>query len=414
MCTEIEKRAPKSEKRHANVSKMSIFVRVLSVLIVLLLVMPFAQSDWLMECSVCKCKWNSGKKTADCKNTAITRVPLSLSVELQVLDLSNNFLPEIASSEFAAANLRNLHKLFVRNATLKQINRDSLKGLEILIELDLSYNLLEVLPRSVFNNLVKLRALILNNNKLRRLEDGLFRNLKFLHKIELKENQLMHIETRAFTNLPVLTQIYLDGNQLTVLRRECFHHLEKLTGLSLKQNPWNCTCELRPFRDFAFEQNLYTPPTDCYYPENLRGTLWTDVPLEAFACRPKVLYPLSGEATISSYHENATITCRIQASPNTIITWTYNKHALSNYQKRIFIKNLSESSSTMDSTEIITSELTIVGARRTDEGIYTVYLLLNFIIGHRMNNNDRIIIIMVFIEVSLNFYYIFYFFPHIF
>lgn len=362
-------------KTHANVSKMTIiFARwLLSVLIVLLLlVMPFAESDWLMECNVCKCKWNSGKKTADCKNTAITRVPLGLSIELQVLDLSNNFLPEIASAEFAAANLRNLHKLFIRNATLKQIQRDSLKGLEILIELDLSYNLLEVLPRSVFNNLVKLRALMLNNNKLKRLEDGLFRNLKFLHKIELKENQLVHIETKAFTNLPVLTQIYLDGNQLTMVRRECFQHLEKLTGLSLKQNPWNCTCELRPFRDFAFEQNLYTPPTDCYYPENLRGTLWTDVALKAFACRPKVMYPLIGDATISSYHENATITCRIQASPNTIITWTYNKHALSNYQKRIFIRNLSELSSAHDGSEIITSELTIVGARRTDEGTYPV------------------------------------------
>lgn len=351
---------------------MNKFLRIFSVFGVIVMTIPFAQqSDWLTECSVCKCKWNSGKKTADCKNTAITRVPIGLSVELQVLDLSNNFLPELASSEFAAANLRNLHKLFIRNATLKQINRDSLKGLEILIELDLSYNLLEVLPRSVFNNLVKLRALMLNNNKLKRLEDGLFRNLKFLHKIELKENQLMHIETRAFTNLPVLTQIYLDGNQLTVLRRECFQHLEKLTGLSLKQNPWNCTCDLRPFRDFAFEQNLYTPPTDCYYPENLRGTLWTDVPLEAFACRPKILFPLIGEATISSYSENATITCRIHATPNTVITWTYNKHALSNYPKRISIKNLSESSNAHDSSEIITSELTIFGARRTDEGLYT-------------------------------------------
>ncbi|XP_031625498.1 uncharacterized protein LOC116342137 [Contarinia nasturtii] len=352
---------------------MNIFLRTLSVCAVLLMTMPsYAQtSDWLTECSVCKCKWNSGKKTADCKNTAMTRVPTVLSVELQVLDLSNNFIPEIVSSEFAMANLRNLHKLFVRNATLKQINRDSLKGLEILIELDLSYNLLEVLPRSVFNNLVKLRALMLNNNKLKRLEDGLFRNLKFLHKIELKDNHLMHIETKAFTNLPLLTQIYLDGNQLTVLRRECFQHLEKLTGLSLKQNPWNCTCELNPFRRFAIDQRLYTPPTDCYYPENLRGTLWTDVPLEAFACQPKIVYPLIGDATISSFSENATITCRIQASPNTIITWTYNKHALNNYPKRIFIKNLSESSSAQDSSEIITSELTIIGARRTDEGVYT-------------------------------------------
>lgn len=343
-----------------------------------LLMVPSAHTDWLVECGPCRCKWISGKKTADCKNTVVTRVPNGLSAELQVLDLSNNYVPEIQSNEFATANLRNLHKLFIRNATLKQVNRDSLKGLEILIELDLSYNLLRSLPRSVFNNLVKLRALMLNNNQLERLDDGLFRNLKFLHKIELKENVLVSIEPKAFTNLPVLTQIYLDGNQLTVLRRECFQHLEKLTSLSLKQNPWNCTCELRPFRDFAFEQNLYTPPTDCHYPETLRGTLWTDVSIDAFACRPKIVYPMvaadNGAAIVQASSDNVTITCRMEASPSTTVTWTYNKHALATYPKRIFIKNTSESNSrgsVQDAKDVLTSELTIVGVRKTDEGTYT-------------------------------------------
>lgn len=339
---------------------------------------PSAHSDWLVECGPCRCKWISGKKTADCKNTVVTRVPNGLSAELQVLDMSNNYVPEIQSNEFATANLRNLHKLFIRNATLKQVNRDSLKGLEILIELDLSFNLLRSLPRSVFNNLVKLRALMLNNNKLERLDDGLFRNLKFLHKIELKENVLVRIEAKAFTSLPVLTQIYLDGNQLTVLRRECFQHLEKLTSLSLKQNPWNCTCELKPFRDFAFERNLYTSPTDCHYPETLRGTLWTDVPIDAFACRPKIVFPVvdaadNGVAVVRGSSDNVTIRCRMEAPPSTAVTWTYNKHALPTYPKRIFIKSTSESSGAagQDAKDLLTSELTIVGLRQTDEGIYT-------------------------------------------
>lgn len=347
-----------------------------------LLMVPSAQSDWLVECGPCRCKWISGKKTADCKNTVVTRVPNGLSAELQVLDMSNNYVPEIQSNEFATANLRNLHKLFIRNATLKQVNRDSLKGLEILIELDLSYNLLRSLPRSVFNNLVKLRALMLNNNKLERLDDGLFRNLKFLHKIELKENVLVRIEAKAFTSLPVLTQIYLDGNRLTVLRRECFQHLEKLTSLSLKQNPWNCTCELRPFRDFAFERNLYTSPTDCHYPEMLRGSLWTDVPIDAFACRPKIVFPVvdaadNGVAVVRASSDNVTITCRMEAPPSTAVTWTYNKHALPTYPKRIFIKNTSDANGGgggaggQDAKDLLTSELTIVGLRQTDEGTYT-------------------------------------------
>lgn len=328
------------------------------------------RTDWLTRCGPCRCKWNSGKKTADCKNASVNRVPTDMSTELQVLDLSSNYIAEIQNNEFTAADLRNLHKLFMRNCTLKSITRDSLKGLEILIELDLSYNLIKTLPRGAFGNLVKLRALMLNNNRIERLDDGLFRNLKFLHKIELKENFIARIETKAFTNLPVLSQIYLDANQLKVLRRETFDNLEKLTSLSLKLNPWNCTCELKPFRDFTFQHNLYTPPTDCYYPEALRGTLWTDASPDAFACRPKILFPLRDRATVSASSENVTLTCRIQSTSNTAISWTYNRHGLPNYPKRIFIKNVSESNES-ESKEMLTSELTIINVRRNDEGVYT-------------------------------------------
>lgn len=350
--------------------KMTIrYLKIICLLTVL--AVPFAQSDWLMDCNVCKCKWNSGKKTADCKSVAITQVPRGLSTELQVLDLSNNFLPEIVANEFAQANLGNLHKLFIRNATLRQLHRDSLKGLAILIELDLSHNSLKQLPRAVFNNLIKIRAIMLNNNQLERLEDGLFKYLKFLHKIELKDNHLKHIETKTFVNLPVLTQIMLDGNRLTVLQRECFQHLDKLTELSMKQNPWNCTCELRLFREFAIARNLYTPPTDCYYPESLHSMLWTSVSDDAFACQPKILSPSDDDTTISSYKENTTILCRIEATPNTAITWTYNKHALNQFPKRLFVRNLIQSANNQNANDIITSELTIVGARTNDEGVYT-------------------------------------------
>lgn len=349
---------------------MSNLRKLLFVFCTINLAVTNVRTDWLTRCGPCRCKWNSGKKTADCKNASLNRVPIDMSTELQVLDLSSNPIPEIQNSEFAAADLRNLHKLFMRNCTLKSMTRDSLKGLEILIELDLSYNLIKSLPRGAFGNLVKLRALMLNNNRIERLDDGLFRNLKFLHKIELKENLIVRIEMKAFTNLPVLSQIYLDSNQLKVLRRETFDNLEKLTSLSLKLNPWNCTCELKPFRDFTFQHNLYTPPTDCYYPESLRGTLWSDASPDAFACRPKILFPLRDRATVSASSDNVTLTCRIQSTSNTAVSWTYNRHALANYPKRIFIKNISESNES-ESKEMLTSELTIVNVRRSDEGVFT-------------------------------------------
>lgn len=362
------RRRRRRKVEHLKMTKLSRFLLVFCI--VNLAQLTNVHADWLTRCGLCNCKWISGKKTADCRSAATNRIPTDLSTELQVLDLSSNTITEIQNGEFVRAELRNLHKLFMRNCTISSITRDSLKGLAILIELDLSYNAIKSLPKGAFGNLDKLRALMLNNNQIDRLEDGLFRNLKFLHRIELKENQIMRIETRAFINLPVLSQIYLDSNQLKVLRRETFEHLERLTSLSLRSNPWNCTCELKPFRDFTFQHNLYTPPTDCYYPETLRGTLWTDASADAFACRPKILFPLRDRATVNAASENVTLTCRIQSTSNTAIAWTFNRHALPNYPKRIFIKNISQTDDN-ESKEMLTSELTIVNVRASDEGVYT-------------------------------------------
>ena len=348
------------------------------------------QADWLQNCGDCRCKWNSGKKTADCKNANIQNVPMNLSSEVQVLDMSLNRITEIPNSQFLTINLRNLHKLYMRNCSMRIINRDSFLGLEIVIELDLSGNLLKKLPRNAFGKLVKLRVLMLKNNQLEHLDDHFFYSMGYLHKVELKENRIMRVEPKAFTNLPLLTHIYLDGNKLTNLRYECFERLPKLTSLSLTLNQWNCTCELKPFRDYAIKHKLYTPPTDCFYPASARGKLWNDESINSFACKPEILFPLSlssvssgsggdslspsiGTTAISSGSgENVTLSCRISTSGNTIVMWTFNKHSLSlnNYPKRIFIKTVSVANAD-NSMETLTTELNIINVKKGDEVTYT-------------------------------------------
>lgn len=341
-------------------------------------------ADWLMDCGDCHCKWNSGKKTADCKNLTLSAVPENLSNEIQVLDLSLNRIVYLEENCFLNADLTNLHKLYVRNNTLQHIDPRSFTQLEILIELDLSNNLLRLLQANLFARLVKVRAIILNGNQLESLGDGIFQNLKYLHKIELKDNRLVKIANQVFVNVPLLSQIYLNNNRLNFLRKESFESVKRLTALSLDGNPWNCTCELQIFRDFVLRRNLYTPPTACYYPSHLRGMLWIEDQPEAFACKPRIIFPAKG-ASISTSKENVTLVCRVHASANTHISWDYGSKTAyktgssqlvgtqQQLQQRIHIQIIQDEMTKEKEfgRNLYISRLTIVDADKSDEGIYT-------------------------------------------
>ncbi|KAI8116180.1 hypothetical protein FF38_13975 [Lucilia cuprina] len=344
-----------------------------------------ASADWLMDCGDCHCKWNSGKKTADCKNLTLTGVPENLSNEVQVLDLSLNRIVYLEENSFLNADLTNLHKLYIRNSSLQHIDPRSFTQLEILIELDVSNNLLRMLQANLFARLVKVRAIILNGNQLESLGDGIFQNLKYLHKVELKDNRLVKIATQVFVNVPLLSQIYLNNNRLSFLRKESFESVKRLTALSLDGNPWNCTCELQIFRDFVLRRNLYTPPTACYYPSSLRGMLWIEDQPEAFACKPRIIFPAKG-ASINTSKENVTLVCRVHASANTHISWDYGSKSVyktgtsqlapppqQQLQQHIHIQIIQDDLSKEKEfgRNVYISRLTIMGAEKSDEGTYT-------------------------------------------
>lgn len=328
-----------------------------------------ADAEWMNDCGVCRCKWISSKKQADCKNTSLISVPREMSNELQVIDLSTNIIPELRSNEFRDANLPNLHKIFMRNCTLQEIHRDAFKGLTLLIELDLSNNFLKVLYPGTFSDVIRLRVLVVTHNQIEHLGDNLFENLGYLAKVDFRFNELKSISQHTFVNISTIREIDLENNQLTVLKEESFRGMDQLRSLTLNQNPWNCTCDLQAFQKFAIQRGLYTQPTDCHLPMNLRGKLWTDVPAEHFACRPVILLPHDG-FTIDATNENITITCRMKASPKPRIEWLYNNQPLNTEDQRISIRETEETNRMSQSVEVYISDLVIAGVKTEDRGTY--------------------------------------------
>lgn len=319
--------------------------------------------DWMQNCSPCHCHWNSGKKSADCRNKALTKIPQELSNEMQVVDFAYNQIAELRREEFLLAGLPHVHKLFLRNCTIQEVHRDAFKGLQILIELDMSYNNIRELRPGTFTGLEKLRNVIINYNEIEVLPNNLFVNLSFLSRIEFRNNRLHQVQLHVFAGTVALSAISLEQNRLTHLHKDTFKDLQKLNHLSLQGNAWNCSCELQEFRDYAISKRLYTPPTDCQEPPQLRGKLWSEVPSENFACRPRILG--SVRSFIEANHDNITLPCRIVGSPRPNITWVYNKRPL-HHDGRVRVLTSVEQPS-----QATTSELRIFGVRPSDKGAYT-------------------------------------------
>lgn len=280
------------------------------------------QEDW-MQCSSCKCKWVSGKKTAECIKQNLTKVPGDLSPEIQNLDLTGNNLTHLIHDAFSRVNLVNLHKLVLRECGIESIHTDAFNSLTIIIEIDLSGNNIRSLHPGTFFETQRLRVLLLDQNKLRTLENGLFFNLTFLQKVTLSNNRLERIEEKTFRNLPALHSLVLDGNNFSTLQLQSFESLPKLSSLELRNNPWNCNCHLKKFRDWTIECKLYTKPTTCQQPPHMAGKMWDEVSSDEFACRPRIT-AIAPATKIEMGKGDVTLSCRATGIPRPqVIIFSY-------------------------------------------------------------------------------------------
>nr|XP_003703399.2 PREDICTED: uncharacterized protein LOC100883846 isoform X2 [Megachile rotundata]XP_012140813.1 PREDICTED: uncharacterized protein LOC100883846 isoform X1 [Megachile rotundata]XP_012140814.1 PREDICTED: uncharacterized protein LOC100883846 isoform X3 [Megachile rotundata]XP_012140815.1 PREDICTED: uncharacterized protein LOC100883846 isoform X4 [Megachile rotundata] len=294
----------------------------------------WCQEDWTAQCSsFCKCRWISGKKTAECVKQNLTQIPSGLSSEIQNFDLTGNRIIHLMHDSFSHVHLVNLQKLVLRRCEIETIHTAAFNGLKIVIEIDLSANNIRTLNRGTFVETQRLRVLLLNDNKLKVLENGLFRDLVYLQKVMLSNNQLELIEEKTFHNLPGLRLVTLDGNNLSTLGVQSFESLPTLGSLELHNNPWNCNCHLKRFRNWTIERKLYTKPTTCHEPPNLAGKMWDEINGDEFACRPEI-FTIGPSVKMEFARGNVTFWCKATGTPQPQLFWIYRSRTLRNDSRR--------------------------------------------------------------------------------
>lgn len=297
-------------------------------LVLLYALMVASAPDWT-DCPMsCRCKWTSGKKSALCRDAGFTTIPDSLDSDMQVLDLTGNAIPYLTKDAFKSVGLLNLQRIFLKSTGVRELHRDAFKDLTILVEVDLSDNLIHTLHQETFSGNGRLRVLYLNGNPITELRSGQFPILPHLRTLELQHCQIRIIHRDAFLHLSALESLSLNGNRLKQISETVFLPVSKLKTLSLDGNPWRCDCELRGFRNWLLSSNLYPHPLLCTDPLILEGKHWEDVkPLE-FACPPTVT--LSETMVQQEAGGNATFRCQVRGDPEPTISWLFNGKSIGN------------------------------------------------------------------------------------
>lgn len=322
----------------------------------------------ISECPrLCECKWKSGKESVICLNANLSVVPPNLEAGTQVLDLTGNNLSIIKHEEFSSAGLVNLQKVYISKCRLKNLERYAFRNLINLVELDLSYNILTAVPSHTFDSIPELRELKLNGNPIQKITNDAFRNIPQLIRLEMTDCKINTIESRAFIGLSQsLEWLKLDKNKLSQVTASSFTILQSLHGLELAGNPWNCSCFLRPLREWMLRQNVpFGVPPVCQYPKRLYGKPWDKLDLDEFACVPEI-FAYDGKAH-GIEGRNVTMTCRIAGIPEPNVRWLLKNKVIANLStspfsngKKLYIVHLQNNS----------SYLTIFSADLQDAGTY--------------------------------------------
>ncbi|XP_023159441.1 uncharacterized protein LOC101457302 [Ceratitis capitata] len=350
----------------ANMSRncVAICLSVSLVLNILVMLLPQAAGDdWSASCaSNCTCKWTNGKKSAICSSLQLTTIPTTLSTELQVLVLNDNHIPYLNREEFTNLGLLNLQRIYLKKSEVQYVHKETFRNLKILVEIDLSDNKIEMIDKDTFMGNDRLRILYLNGNPLKRLVAYQFPILPHLRTLDLHDCLLSYVDPMALANLNLLEFLYLKNNLLESLSEYVFQHMTNLKTLVLDENPWQCNCKLRKFRNWYVKSKLNSISLLCKGPPAQKDKQWENVDEELFGCMPRVELFNNEDVQNIDIGSNTTFSCLVYGDPLPEVTWELNGKILDNDNVIFDAESIS--------SDKLWSNLTVFNMTSLDAGTY--------------------------------------------
>lgn len=168
----------------------------------------------------------------------------------------------------------NAKKLYLSGNLIQKIYRSDFWNFSSLDLLHLGNNRISYVQEGAFINLPNLKSLYLNGNDIERLTPGMFRGLQMLSYLYFEYNVIREIQPNSFSLIPNLQLAFLNDNLLRSLPTDAFagtnlarlnlrnnyflslpvrgvlEHLTSIVQIDLHQNPWDCSCDIIPLKQW--------------------------------------------------------------------------------------------------------------------------------------------------------------------
>ena len=162
--------------------------------------------------------------------------------------------------------------------------------------LRLAFNKLTSVKKVFVIGAPKLKHLDVAENLLTIIDDDIAHKYPDLISLNVQDNKLQSLD--GLEHLTFLQKVNASGNEITVVPSWLLFKSINFKTLDLSNNPFHCTCEIKPFKNWILSDNqtcLQPGQYVCTTPEDLKGMSITAIDLD---CRSKTAFYLS--ATITS------------------------------------------------------------------------------------------------------------------
>uniref|UniRef100_A0A671MCR9 Leucine rich repeat containing 19 n=1 Tax=Sinocyclocheilus anshuiensis TaxID=1608454 RepID=A0A671MCR9_9TELE len=178
---------------------------------------------------------------------------------------------------------------------MQSLHSDVKQTFTICVQVDMGNSSLTEIPEDTPTNIT--RWILSNNSLVMSASDiNTLQKYRRITVLDLSYNLIQMLPPRAFDKLTNLEILKLRGNSLQTLDINIFKGLTKLRSLDLKDNPWNCSCSLTSLIKELNDSGVLIGENEC-----LSCFLFSDTVYKPFMCFSSGLMARDGETHTGSH-----------------------------------------------------------------------------------------------------------------